>query len=128
MTEENGKGAAPQPKPKKETTTLGIPEDVAGALCYIYPWVSGVVMLLLERKSTSVRFHALQSIMVALPFMIMRSVAQPLFGAFGEVVDGLFKGLMILTFVLLAGATLMGKKLKVPKIGDFCERHLDILK
>ncbi|MBC8514370.1 hypothetical protein H8D30_00725 [bacterium] len=117
-------------KPKKEAippTSLRLSQDMAGALCYVFPWISGAVMLLLERKNSTVKFHALQSIMVALPFMIVRNLSLPLFGDFGPIIHDLFRGLMILTFVLLAGSTLMGKKIKVPKIGDFCEERIDIL-
>ena len=125
MTEEKGK--KPQAKPASPPTSLGLSQEMAGALCYIYPWVSGVVMLILEKKNKTVKFHALQSVMVALPFMMIRTLSLPLFGAFGPVISDLFRGLMILAFVLLTGATLMGKRLKVPKIGEFCEGRLDIL-
>jgi len=44
-----------------DSPTAGIEENVAGVLCYILTWVSGLVFLLLDKRPF-VRFHAAQSI------------------------------------------------------------------
>lgn len=41
-----------------EKTSTGLPENVAGMLCYSLFWVTGVIFLLLEPNNKSVRFHA----------------------------------------------------------------------
>jgi uncharacterized membrane protein len=50
------------PEPKK--TATGLQENVAGLLCYVLGWVSGIVFLLLEQENKFIRFHAIQSIIV----------------------------------------------------------------
>jgi uncharacterized membrane protein len=45
-----------------EKTSTGLPENVAGLLCYVGAWVTGIVFLILEPKNRFVRFHAIQSI------------------------------------------------------------------
>ena len=40
----------------------GLPENVAGALAYVLGPVTGVLFLVLEKKSKFVRFHAMQSL------------------------------------------------------------------
>lgn len=40
----------------------GLRPNVAGALCYVLGWVSGLVFLLFGGDNRFVRFHALQSI------------------------------------------------------------------
>ncbi|MCJ7743918.1 MAG: hypothetical protein MUO99_05080 [Dehalococcoidales bacterium] len=50
------------PEPKK--TATGLEENVAGLLCYVGWWVSGIVFLLLEPENKFIRFHAIQSIIV----------------------------------------------------------------
>ena len=47
-----------------EKTSTGLAENVAGLLCYVLGWVSGLVFVLLEQESKFVRFHAIQSIYV----------------------------------------------------------------
>ena len=41
--------------------TAGIDENVAGLLCYIFWWVSGLIFLLIDKRPF-VRFHAAQDI------------------------------------------------------------------
>jgi len=47
-----------------EKSSTGLDENVAGLLCYVLFWVSGLVFVLIEQKSKFVRFHAMQSIYV----------------------------------------------------------------
>ena len=45
-------------------STLDLEPNVAGLLCYVGGWISGIILLLLEQKNKFVRFHAVQSIIV----------------------------------------------------------------
>jgi uncharacterized membrane protein len=47
-----------------EVSTLDLEPNVAGLLCYVGGWISGVIFLLLEQKNKFIRFHAIQSIIV----------------------------------------------------------------
>ena len=47
-----------------EKTSMGLDENVAGLLCYVLWWVSGLAIFLLETENKFVRFHAMQSIVV----------------------------------------------------------------
>ena len=47
-----------------EKTSTGLTENVAGLLCYVLGWVSGIVFILIEQENKFVRFHAMQSIIV----------------------------------------------------------------
>ncbi|MDO8674197.1 MAG: hypothetical protein Q7O66_22530, partial [Dehalococcoidia bacterium] len=48
----------------KDKTSSGLQPNVAGLLCYVLGWVTGLIFLLLEPKDKYVRFHAVQSIVV----------------------------------------------------------------
>ena len=45
-------------------TVFGISENWERVLCYVFGWVSGLIMLLVEYKNATVRRHAIQSIAV----------------------------------------------------------------
>ena len=47
-----------------EKTSTGLAANVAGLLCYVLGWISGLVFILIEKESKFVRFHAMQSIIV----------------------------------------------------------------
>jgi uncharacterized membrane protein len=43
-------------------SSLNLPENVVAMLAYLFGWVSGLIIFLIERQSSFVRFHALQSL------------------------------------------------------------------
>ena len=43
-------------------STTGLKSNIAGLLCYVLGWITGLVFILIEQKDSSVRFHAMQSI------------------------------------------------------------------
>ena len=45
-------------------SSTGLLENVAGLLCYVLGWISGLVFVFIEKNSKFVRFHAIQSIYV----------------------------------------------------------------
>lgn len=49
-------------------TSLGLPENIAGSLAYLFGFISGFVMILGERENGFVRYHALQSIYISIAF------------------------------------------------------------
>jgi uncharacterized membrane protein len=51
------------PQKQAGTTATRLPINVAIALCYLWVWVSGIAMLLIEKRNQVVRFHACQSIL-----------------------------------------------------------------
>jgi uncharacterized membrane protein len=45
-------------------TSIGLDENIAGALAYALGWITGGALLIVERENEFVRFHALQSAIV----------------------------------------------------------------
>jgi uncharacterized membrane protein len=67
--EEKARIEAGQPPDKEKTTTsqetsTGLAPNIAGLLCYLGAWVTGIIFFVLEQKNRWVRFHAAQSIVV----------------------------------------------------------------
>src|SRR5271155_1838188 len=65
-----GAAAAPPPPPPPSgwapapaAPASGLQENVAGMLCYILGWLTGIIFLLIDKRPF-VRFHAAQSIVV----------------------------------------------------------------
>ena len=44
--------------------STGLQENIASLLCYVLGWVSGIVFLILEPNNKTIKFHAIQSIIV----------------------------------------------------------------
>jgi len=53
--------------------TTGLTQNVAGLLCYLLGWLTGIIFFLIDKRPF-VRFHAAQSIVVFGGLMIIRIV------------------------------------------------------
>jgi len=58
-------------KPKQSTS---VPQGIAGLLTYFIPFVGGLIFLFLEKESRLVRFHAVQSILLWIFFIILSAI------------------------------------------------------
>ena len=105
-----------------EKSSTGLSENVAGLLCYVLGWISGVVFILIEQENKFVRFHAIQSIMV---FGVL-TVAGIILGWI-PVIGGIFSWIIsVLGFILwivLMVKAYQGTKYKLPWAGDFAEKR-----
>ena len=50
--------------------STGMEENVAGLLCYLFGWLSGLIFLLIDKRPF-VRFHGAQSIALCLSFFVV---------------------------------------------------------
>ena len=104
-----------------EKTSTGLAENVAGLLCYVLGWVSGLVFILLEHESKFVRFHAAQSIIV---FGVL-SIASAILGSIPVIGWILGAGLgivMLVLWIMLMVKAYRGEKYKIRWAGDFAEK------
>jgi len=121
-------------KPETESST-GMSANVAGLLCYVAGWITGIVFVVLEKKSTFVKFHAWQSIMVFGVLTVVQIIlsiigtiawaASPFGGLWrfanvlGIIVWVITAGLWIALVILAA----QGKMWKVPGAGNWAEKQ-----
>ena len=100
-----------------EKTSTGLTENVAGLLCYVLGWVSGLVFLLIEPENKFVRFHAMQSIIV---FGIINVAIVVLFWIPVLVLIIWLLGLAL--WIVLMLKAYQGTKFKRPWAGDLAEK------
>ena len=106
----------------EEKSGTGLPRNTAAALSYVLGWLTGLVMLLLE-KDEFVRFHAMQSIIVFGVLTIATFVP-----VIGWILSPL---IMIAGFVLwlvLIFKAYQGEKYMLPYVGEFAEKQLGKVK
>ena len=46
---------------EKDKSSTGLDENIAGFFCYLLGFITGIVFLVVEKKSSFVKFHAKQS-------------------------------------------------------------------
>jgi len=103
-------------------SSTGLEENVAGLLCYVLGWITGLVFFLIEKDSNFVRFHAMQSIIV---FGVL-SVASIIFSwipVIGGVITGLISLLALVLWIILMIKAYQGEKFKLPWAGDLADKQ-----
>ena len=73
--------SVPPPVAMTPAGTSGLQENVAGLLCYLLGWLTGIIFLLIDKRPF-VRFHAAQSIVVFGALFVIRMVLS--FGIMGS--------------------------------------------
>ena len=112
-----------------DKTSTGLTENVAGLLCYILGWVSGLVFVLIEQENKFVRFHAVQSIVtfggitiVSIALSILGII--PYLGVVFNIVEWIIGVLAFVLWIVLMVKAYQGTKYKLPWAGDFAEKRV----
>jgi len=117
---------------KGHRSSTGLDKNVAAALAYLAGPLSGVLLLIVERSSRFVRFHALQSI-VALgglwliaALLVLLSVLTVFVSATGFAVllyaAWLTGGISIVIWIICLVNAFSGRMGKLPLAGTYAER------
>ncbi len=122
---------AEQPTPQGST---GLDPKIAGLLAYLFGWLGGLIIFLIEKDNKTVRFHGLQSVVLFISFgiiwfvliflvSIMSVVSEVLGLLFGFLIPIVGLGFFILWIVLMVKAYNL-EMYKVPIIGNIVEKYI----
>lgn len=112
-------------------TSLGLEVNVEAALCYLGIWITGIIFYFVDDKNKTIRFHAMQSILVFLPLSILGWIFGGFFGVFHYGSEWYFLGwiswlfwiLVVILWLILMIKAYQMQKIKLPIIGDIAEKH-----
>jgi len=101
---------------EKGKSSTGLDENVAGFLCYLFGFITGIVFLVVEKESRFVKFHAMQStITFLILFVILLIIGWvPILGILMWI-------LCLILWVLLMIKALQGKRYSLPIVGRMAE-------
>jgi uncharacterized membrane protein len=105
-----------------EKTSTGMKPNVAGLLCYLFTWVTGLIFLLIEKDSKFVRFHAIQSIATFVVFFVV-IIILAFIPIIGWIIDILLYILFFILWIVLMVKAYGGQRFKLPIVGNFAEKN-----
>jgi uncharacterized membrane protein len=117
-----------------ERSSTGLSANLAGLLCYVGGWISGIVFVVLEKNSKFVKFHAWQSIMtfgvltvIQIILSIIAAIAWATFAP-GAAIAAHIVGVIVwvitgILWIVLMILAYQGKMWKVPGAGDWAEKR-----
>jgi uncharacterized membrane protein len=112
-----------QGKNQKQSST-GMDENVAGLLTYVLGLFTGILFLILEKKSRFVKFHAMQSILVS-AVLILLNMILGFIPIIGWLVSILVAPLSFILWLFLMFQAYKGKWYKLPYLGDIADKQID---
>jgi len=111
-----------------DKTSTGLTENIAGLLCYVLGWITGIVFLLIEQENKFVRFHAVQSIVtfgsitiISIALSILGLI--PFLGVVFDIANAIIGVLAFVLWIVLMVKAAQGTKYKLPWAGDFAEKR-----
>lgn len=114
------------------TTSLGLSQNAASGLSYVFAWVSGLIIFLTEKQNRHVRFHALQSILFFGGLTVL-SIILSIVSGFGitfistlfACINGLVGLVWLVGWIVLMIQGFQGNYFKLPIVGDYAERYIN---
>jgi uncharacterized membrane protein len=114
--------------------TDGLQENVAGLLCYVGIWITGIVFLIIDKRPF-VRFHAAQSLVFFGGLFLLRVVLGFMAGTFygvGLFVFGLIFVLIglvgLVSWIVLMIFAYQGKRFEIPGVAGIAKSLMGSIK
>ena len=104
---------------EKEESSTGLDENVAGFLCYLLGFMTGIVFLAVEKKSSFVKFHARQSTITFLGLFVI-SIILGWIPIIGLLVYPIWILGLVLWLILMVKA-LRGERYLLPIVGKMAQ-------
>ncbi|HLI70968.1 MAG TPA: DUF4870 domain-containing protein [Ktedonobacteraceae bacterium] len=110
-------------------SSINLAPNITAFLSYLAGWISGLIVLLLEKQNRFVRFHAMQSILISLAEFVLAwalniILSLPIIGLLSPLVWTLYGiGTFVLWIFMMINAY-QGRYYKLPFIGDYAERFI----
>jgi uncharacterized membrane protein len=106
-----------------EKSSTGLDTNLAAALAYLLWFVTGILLLIVEKDSKFVRYHAMQSTLFFLPVAVIQMVlwAIPILG---WILGFLVWVASLVAWLVLMFKAYQGEKFKLPIVGDLAEQQV----
>jgi len=102
-------------------TSTGLSPNIAGLLCYVAVWISGIIFLVLEQRNKFVRFHAAQSI-VAFGTITVAGIILGLIPVVGVAFSSIIGIIGFIVWIIMMVKAANGEWYKLPWAGDVAEK------
>lgn len=106
---------------KKSST--GLDQNIAGLLCYLLGFLTGILFLVLEKENKFVRYHAFQSIIVSVAIFIISMVLTAI-PVFGWMIGILLSPVSLIIWIFLMVKAYQNTWYKFPMAGDIAMKQV----
>lgn len=115
----------------------GLAPNIASLLCYICSPITGIIFLLIEKENDDVKFHAWQSVVFGVGYIVVIIALEVLAAIMGlaasvlGIIIGFFVPLVMLAAFILWIVCMVkayqGERWRIPVVGDFAAKKAGVL-
>lgn len=106
-----------------EKSSTGLEPNIAGLVCYLFGFVSGIIFLIIEKDSKFVKFHAMQSTITWVVVFVL-SFILGFIPLIGWVLAILLWPVSVILWIVLMIKAYQGSLMKLPIIGNMAAQQL----
>lgn len=103
-------------------TSSGLDENIAALISYIGGFVTGIIFFFLEKENKFIRFHAIQSIILTVAWLIVKYVLGYI-PFIGWLLVLLVNGLVLALWIVCMVKAYQKQTFKIPVIGDLADQY-----
>lgn len=114
----------------------GLAPNVASLLCYICSPITGIIFLLIEKENNDVKFHAWQSLVFGVAYIVVVILLEILAAILGMIASvlGIIIGFFIpivmlaafIVWIVCLVKAYQGERWRIPVIGDFAAKKAGV--
>ena len=104
-----------------KNSSLGVEENVACFLSYVLGWISGLIIILIEKKNRTIRVHAMQSIIV-FGFLTIFGMVLGFIPMLGLLIFPMINIIGLIVWIILMVKAYQGVMLELPVISDLARQ------
>jgi uncharacterized membrane protein len=122
--------------PSQTPQGTGLAPNIASLLCYICAPITGIIFLLIEKENKDVKFHAWQSLVFGVAYVVVISLLEILAFILGMIASvlGIIVGFFIpiimlaafIVWIVCLVKAYQGERWKIPVIGDFAAKKAGV--
>jgi uncharacterized membrane protein len=102
-------------------TNLGVSENIAGLIAYVLGFITGIVLLVIEKENQFVRFHAAQSTVLFGAVFIL-NIVLGFIPFLGWLIAFVLSMVALVLWLLLMFKAFNGEIYRVPMVADYADK------
>ncbi|MBP1908213.1 DUF4870 domain-containing protein [Methanolobus bombayensis] len=102
-------------------TNLGVSENIAGLIAYVLGFITGILLLVIEKENQFVRFHAAQSTVLFGAVFIL-NIVLGFIPFLGWLIAFVLSMVALVLWLLLMFKAFNGEIYRVPMVADYADK------
>jgi uncharacterized membrane protein len=103
--------------------STGLQENIASLLCYVLGWVTGIIFLVLEPNNRTIKFHAIQSIIV-FGAIFVADIVLMWIPFIGWIISWLLGAAAFILWIVLMYKAYQGGTYHLPVAGNIADKYV----